>query len=63
MLETTTKLSMVFKFWFQVTRTLERILFLDLGLAVTELNTKKELNLRPFHAVINAVYIFLSFTH
>jgi len=28
-------------FWFQVNCTLEKILFLDLGLAVTEVNTKK----------------------
>ena len=42
-LETTIKLSMVFKFWGCVTgtHTLERILFLDLGVAVTEINTKK----------------------
>ena len=46
MLGTTTKLSVLFKFWgcSSSTCTFEKILFLHLGLTVTEINTKKYRN-------------------
>ena len=42
LLPTTVKLSMLFKFWgCSYSYTHERMLFLDFGLAVTEINAKK----------------------